>query len=181
MVTSTWRTGFAVVWALGAIGCGGPGGGQATQCSPVDDAFLMLELTGALTQSIDWTAQGTGTDQLACGSVGLEDGLDLALAGQADDGSQLSVSVSIDGIGEGETGSFTGDLTIGSELGLYGTTDGGCTFDIDTQSALGADAVADGYRIEGTGTCDTLTDLFDTQKATASGLAFRAVAVYLRQ
>ena len=172
---------------LATLACSDPddpaatnGPGAATQCSPVDDAFLRLELSGGFTQMIDWTAQDAGGEQMGCGSIGMGTQLQLSLAGAAADGSPAVRS---------------------ARSGRYRRWPDGHLRRRHRDWQRGRPVLDDrrqllvrrrrprvgrvvgpgrrGFRIEGTGTCGPLTDLFGMVEVQASGLSFRAVSVYL--
>jgi hypothetical protein len=177
--------------ALGACGGGddgGGGGGNDGYCDPGGGAYFRMDLSGGTDLSIDAVAGDFG-----CGGISAQDGSAFSsswggLATQHQ-GSELAVILDVNAT-RGETGTFTGDITVTQGASEDATFVGGiwspdadaCSLTITEHEVDLASDIGDIYVVSGTGTCPTLSDgLLSDEDVTMSNFEFSGVTVWLDQ
>lgn len=147
--------------AGGSAGSGGSGG--QTLCEQLGpNAYVKVELSGAVTQSIDWkpadmTCGGSVLNSVSLGWVSGD--LELLITGIA--------------LAAGQTGSGTGKLSINAGDTSYATDADACSFDISKNEEVSQNS----FLVEGTGSCGPLDEVGGSGAITASQLSFASYAL----
>jgi len=130
-------------------------GAADTGCLPSGEGQFVATLTGELEASLD-----VDNDALVCsGSATATTVINLAFStkvpGTEDD---LSFIFGLDGLTEGQTGTFAASATVvrsGSAFSQWNGPAGACSFMVTAQDTYSTTAVGNVAQVEGTGDCAT--------------------------
>lgn len=134
----------------GSDGGGSDGGGSGscdTDFGP--DAYLRADLTGEVTQAVDWTSA-----DVDCGGAAFSDALSLTWEGPGLTFQMSDITPGSPGTGTGIPGVLV--VLVGDQNPIgYSSDVEGCTFDITTNDVAGEFV----RFVEGTGTCGPLNEI----------------------